>query len=114
MIFKRGFDAEAMSAVGEDEERGRHIVAIQFGVIVYAVDGQYHLVVVRQDDEGARCDTCYVHVGAIQLLVFLLCLFAQQIVVRFQVGICGYHGDDGVEENLEVGLRLLKYQNHCQ
>ena len=88
-------------------QRGRHVVAVALHVVVHAVGRHDGMVVVAQSNEGTGRDACHLHVGTVFILGFLLGILAQQVVVRALVGVGRIHGDDRIEENLEVGLGIL-------
>ena len=78
-------------------------MAIQLRVVVHAIGGLHHVVVVGQYDASAGREACHVHVVAVVLLVFLASIFTQQVVVRAYMCERRHHGDDRIEQHLKVG-----------
>lgn len=107
VIVERGAVAPAMTAGGIDVERGWHVVAIALYVVVGTVHGQHGVVVVAQGDEGTRRYAGHLLVAAELLDGFLRGLLAEEVDHRAAMGEAGIHRDDGVEQNLEVGLRVV-------
>ena len=107
MIAEVGVQAVAVTAARINVERCGHVVAVEFGVVVDAVHGLHHVVVVGEGDEGARRDACHLHVGAVILLVLLACVLAEQVLARALMTVAVEHRYDGIEEYLEVGLGVV-------
>ena len=59
-----------MTTFGIDVQRCRHIVAVEFRVIVKAIGGRYGLVVIAQGNKGTRGRTVHTDVVAIFSLQF--------------------------------------------
>ena len=91
-------------------EGGRHVVTVALLIVVGSVGRRHSTVVVAQGNEGSGRGSRHLHVVAVQLLqllhVALGVVFAQEVIVRPFVRKTGVHRDDGIEENLEVGLRV--------
>ena len=113
---KRLAVAPAMTARGVDVDGGGHIVLVELLVVVEAVGSGHSLIIVAEGEEGARGGAVYLQVvaelglEALQLLLVFLIVgeLTKEAVVRAHVGIAGIHGDDGVEEDLEVGRSIAR------
>ena len=103
--------APTMTAGGVDMYGGGHIVLVELLVVVEAVGSGHSLIIVAEGEEGARGGAVYLQVVAKFSLqstkLFLVFLIVgestEEAIVRTHVGIAGIHGDDGIEEDLEVG-----------
>lgn len=79
-------------------------MAIQLHEVAGSIGRRHHSVVVAKKDERARRHARYVLVRAILFLVTLAGMLAQEVVERPLMSITFHHGNDRIEEYLEVGL----------
>ena len=106
MIAEANLASPAMSASRIDMERRTHIVAIKLGVVVDAVSRRNSIVVVAQGNECAWCGTADIQVGTVLALFVLAGSFAEEIFVASSVPLALCHGNDRIEQYLEIGLCL--------
>ena len=97
-------------------DRGGHVVFIELLIVIKTVGGGHSLVVVAEGEEGARGITVNLQFiaefGLKSSQFFLVFLAvsegAEEIVMRALMGETEIHGDDRIEENLEIGRSIAR------
>ena len=97
-------------------DRGGHVVFIELLIVIKTVGGGHSLVVVAEGEEGARGIAVNLQLitefGLKSSQFFLVFLAvsegAEEIIMRALMGETEIHGDDRIEENLEVGRGIAR------
>ena len=92
-----------MTAGGIDVQCGRHFLFAQGEEVTDAVDRQYGCVICRQHDEGLRRFGRYLPFERVFLFQFGRRSLSDKVLAGTAVGHAFQHGDDGIEQYLEVG-----------
>ena len=86
-----------------DMQGGWHVVAVAGQIIVHSIGGQYGMVVIAQRDKGSWCHAGHALVATVGSGLLFGGHPSEVVLHGALVGEGRIHGDDGIEEQLEVG-----------